>query len=640
MNKFGLQMQNGTGAGGRFVQRLRDVAAVVSDVRAQIDRWVSRNRASLRELGRAFDNLAAAARSLSPIVRRVASEIIAHFQRIARVVTDVIGVVVALINGDWSKAWRRARNAVRDAFAAMAGDIKAVGGSVLSAAKAIGGLAVRGIIAGMGSLGHAILGKVKDAAGFVGKAIGKLNPFGDGVGKALGNAAGDGVGILSPKVPGGGLPSLMGAQAALAPVASVGSRFGLQVSSGRRPGAITSSGNVSYHSSGEAIDEAGSPSGMMGFFRYMKSNFGPRLAELIYTPGGAGIKNGRPFTYTGAVAADHFDHVHVALDTGRPGVGDGSGMTAADAARRAGFSGQALVTALAIADAESGFNPAAQNLKYPDHSIGLWQINQLAHRGRYGSDSALMNPLANARAAYAISGGGRNWGAWSTYSSGAYKGYLSVAQQLARSVTSSGRSISGGSSAPAAAGRSLSDSGLKSTLTGSQTSPNYKAGITSAFANLLSGRATAAASAWHPDPVDAPSAIDVYNERIGRINLAERAGVYTPEQAKADRMYQANSFLGGGYGDVSETDRWQVMGDLREFSDAVTDNTDAIKAQTDALNSLRDEVKRQNDYATSVAGITAKEAVRAMADVISGQIFGYGYSGRAMTAGAGSVVRY
>jgi hypothetical protein len=74
----------------------------------------------------------------------------------------------------------------------------------------------------------------------------------------------------------------------------------LSVSSGLRPGAVTVSGNQSYHSSGDAIDEAGSPAGMMAYFRYLKKNFGSRLRELIYTPGGVGIKDGRPYRYTGA----------------------------------------------------------------------------------------------------------------------------------------------------------------------------------------------------------------------------------------------------------------------------------------------------------------------------------------------------
>jgi hypothetical protein len=122
---------------------------------------------------------------------------------------------------------------------------------------------------------------------------------------------------------------LDGADPDLAPFAAIGARFGLSVSSGLRPGSITSSGNQSYHSSGDALDLSGSPAGMMSTFRFLKSAFGPQLRELIYTPGGVGIKDGRPFRYSGKVAADHHDHVHVAF-TGPfgdgPGKGDGLGQ--------------------------------------------------------------------------------------------------------------------------------------------------------------------------------------------------------------------------------------------------------------------------------------------------------------------------
>lgn len=78
-----------------------------------------------------------------------------------------------------------------------------------------------------------------------------------------------------------------------------------------------------------------------------------------------------------------------------------------------------------IAKRESGGNPGAQNLKYPDHSIGLWQINQLAHKGRYGSDSKLKDPLANAKAAVAVyRGSGNSLRPWSTYNPSVDKKYI------------------------------------------------------------------------------------------------------------------------------------------------------------------------------------------------------------------------
>jgi hypothetical protein len=58
----------------------------------------------------------------------------------------------------------------------------------------------------------------------------------------------------------------------------------------------------------------------MQYAKLLFSRFGSRLLELIYTPMGIGIKNGQPVNiqsfYGPAVAADHYDHVHVALQRG------------------------------------------------------------------------------------------------------------------------------------------------------------------------------------------------------------------------------------------------------------------------------------------------------------------------------------
>lgn len=126
-------------------------------------------------------------------------------------------------------------------------------------------------------------------------------------------------------------------------------------------------------------------------------------------------------------------------------------LDAARAAYAAGFRGQSLVTAIAIAGAESGYNPTSHNTKPPDDSVGLWQINYYGNLrpGRtatYGPPEALLDPTANARAAYAISSGGNNFGAWTTYTSGAYRSHLSEAAAAAAQV--SGGSSSGGLDIP------------------------------------------------------------------------------------------------------------------------------------------------------------------------------------------------
>jgi hypothetical protein len=100
--------------------------------------------------------------------------------------------------------------------------------------------------------------------------------------------------------------------------------------------------------------------------------------------------------------------------------------------KQAGFRGNALKMAYSIAMAESGGRAGAHNgnAGTGDNSYGLFQINMLGAMGpdrrrRYGlkSNSDLYNALTNARIAYKMSNGGKNWMPWSTYKSGAYRRY-------------------------------------------------------------------------------------------------------------------------------------------------------------------------------------------------------------------------
>jgi LysM repeat protein len=79
----------------------------------------------------------------------------------------------------------------------------------------------------------------------------------------------------------------------------------------------------------------------------------------------------------------------------------------------AGGSASESFMAAEIAMAESGGNP---NSLSATADYGLWQIN-----ASHGAE-ATFNPYGNARAAVAISSDGTNWGAWTTYTSGAYAG--------------------------------------------------------------------------------------------------------------------------------------------------------------------------------------------------------------------------
>jgi Transglycosylase-like domain/Putative Flp pilus-assembly TadE/G-like len=165
------------------------------------------------------------------------------------------------------------------------------------------------------------IGDTQELKGEHAEAKARATPWG------FGSFGGGGFGGGGLPVGGGGGGPLMGAKPGLQVYADAAAKFGLHVVSGLRPGAITDSGNVSWHASGNALDLAApmTPQGkaaMLAFAQYAAQTWGSQLEELIHTPLGYGIKNGaRVAPYA---AADHFDHVHIA-DTDPPAPGDKSG---------------------------------------------------------------------------------------------------------------------------------------------------------------------------------------------------------------------------------------------------------------------------------------------------------------------------
>lgn len=87
-------------------------------------------------------------------------------------------------------------------------------------------------------------------------------------------------------------------------------------------------GDPGYHGRNRAADLAGPRSMDSGYMRQIDEFIGtkfPGSSELIYTPGPYNIKDGRPFTYSSGVRADHHDHVHWANNGAGAGEGGGGG---------------------------------------------------------------------------------------------------------------------------------------------------------------------------------------------------------------------------------------------------------------------------------------------------------------------------
>ena len=104
--------------------------------------------------------------------------------------------------------------------------------------------------------------------------------------------------------------------------------------------------------------------------------------------------------------------------------------------RKAGFKARNLITGLAVSKGESGWNERASN-RNSDGSIdrGLFQINSI-----HGAKSTF-DPQGNANAAWSISGRGRNWNPWVVFRRGLHKRHLPAAIKAA--ATAGGDALTG-----------------------------------------------------------------------------------------------------------------------------------------------------------------------------------------------------
>src|SRR5690554_6192129 len=121
----------------------------------------------------------------------------------------------------------------------------------------------------------------------------------------------------------------------------------------------------------------------------------------------------------------------------------------AEAAASAGFSGQDLVTAVAVALAESGGNATAVNDEEPDGSTsyGLWQINSV--HSSLLSTGNWRDPKSNAHMAFVIwERAGRKWTPWGAFNNQSYRLYLIRANAAVANVGGNASGTGVGASFP------------------------------------------------------------------------------------------------------------------------------------------------------------------------------------------------
>ena len=455
---------------------------------------------------------------------------------------------------------------------------------------------------------------------------------------------------------------------------SLATRYGLSIGSGLRPGSRTTTGNLSYHAMGRARDFPGPPAAMLAFARMLARNYGGRLKELIYTPLGFSIKDGRrtaPYAQ-----AQHYDHVHVAMQRGGsvPGRGSGdrvpamlepgegiinrnavaamggaqaihainraiprfaSGGVVARAAKAAGFRGANLIRAVAEAKGESGWNERA--VGDGGKSKGLMQI----HTGfnPWAARMNLFNPYTNMKAAMRIYRS-QGWGAWY----GNHVPHIAAAKAAVAAIAGGkgGARRPGGVRGRSALGYedriALADLGI----TRAEGRPGVRDDLRANQnkAKLIGGR------------------IGRVRKRLGKINRALKGrlskGTRSRLLQERTQLYQELGTLTSEGKGLADSRRELLAGlepslepgdagdggdSNQALIDAQNAAAEAARQQTEALKAATAEMKRQNDFATSVTNVSSREAVRALSDVISGQI-GSTYSQRSASSGAGALARF
>lgn len=141
------------------------------------------------------------------------------------------------------------------------------------------------------------------------------------------------------------------------------------------------------------------------------------------------------------------------------------------------------------------------------------------------------------------------------------------------------------------------------------------------------------ATAAYQQSVAAPPASDQYQQALADIDLQERAGVLTSDQAATARQGVFDRALNGGFGQITDRERWQIMGDMKEAAQQLAQAATQI---AEAQQALAEEMKRERERNERIENITGSEAIKFMADHLSGYI-GARVNQRIRTPGRGYV---
>lgn len=310
--------------------------------------WMEKNWPAFKKH---FDDAVASVKNAFDKIKPILDGVVTAFR-------GIINIIKGLKEGDWSLVWTGIKQIVTGVFTAIGELIHGAWVTFKTLMVELGERMIAGIKAGLTGIGaaawdvinnvgqwisdkadtikgwgssagnwvkNAVVNALRDLGDMVwnavkdglkdlkGKIIGFFGDLGGSIKGALEGALGKvGVGdafdpsaLFPTSHPESGI-NLMGASPVMAPFAEAAAGFGLRVSSGLRPGAITRSGKLSDHAVGKALDLVGSAAAMAAFFRTLIGN--RFVKQAFYDPLGS-IFGGAWSSYR---EGGHSDHVHVA----------------------------------------------------------------------------------------------------------------------------------------------------------------------------------------------------------------------------------------------------------------------------------------------------------------------------------------
>lgn len=289
--------------------------------------WTDSFKPALEAVGTLFGSvLRAVKRVLEDKKEELAtifSGIAAAAKVIATVYTEVIVPALRLVfakGGPFDIVFGLAIKIVAGLVTTISGIVSAVKDSITAVQKfwnGDGGAAFRSVFDAMADAIQPVRTAFDAIVNAVKWLIENLRKIPSIPGFSAGSASTAGKGV-NPHGDGGAGVNLMGASPVMAPFAAAAAGYGLGVTSGLRPGAITANGTPSDHAIGKAIDVAGPAAGMAAFFKSLIGN--RSVKQAFYDPLGS-IFSGAWNSYR---EGGHSDHVHVAtFDQGgilRPGL--------------------------------------------------------------------------------------------------------------------------------------------------------------------------------------------------------------------------------------------------------------------------------------------------------------------------------